>query len=41
MTPHMVTIADYLTPDGLKGLSMIIGLFLGMGALFAVMTVKR
>ena len=41
MTPHMVTIHDYLTPNGLTGLAMIIGLFLGMGALFAVMTISR
>ena len=41
MTPHMVTIHDYLTPDALTGLAMIAGLMLGMGALFAVMTISK
>ena len=40
MTPHMVTIADYLTPNGLTGLAMIAGLFLGVGALIAVMMTR-
>lgn len=37
MTPHMVTIADFTTANGLTGLALIAGLFLGMGALVAVM----
>ena len=40
MTPHMVTLADYMTADGLTGLSMIAGLFLGMGALVAIMVTR-
>ncbi len=40
MTPHMVTLADYFTVNGLTGLSMIAGLFLGMGALVAIMLTK-
>ena len=40
MTPHMVTIADYLTADALTGLSMLMGLFLGMATLFVVMITK-
>ena len=37
MITHMVTIHDYLTPDGLKGLAMIGALFLGVGTLIYVM----
>jgi len=40
MTPHMITIADFLTVDALTGLSMIAGLFLGMAALLAIMITK-
>ena len=37
MTPHMVTIHDYLTPNGLTGLAMIATLFIGVGTLIYVM----
>lgn len=37
MITHMVTIHDYLTPNGLTGLAMIMGLFLGVGTLIYVM----
>lgn len=40
MTPHMVTLADYMTANGLTGLAMIAGLFLGVGALIAVMMTR-
>ncbi len=40
MTPHILTIADFLTPDALKGLAMILGLFLGVGSLVAVMLTR-
>lgn len=40
MTPHMITIADFLTTDGLKGLAMIATLFAGMGSLIYVMFTK-
>jgi len=40
MTPHMVTIYDYLTPNGLTGVAMIAGLFLGVGALIYVMMTR-
>lgn len=37
MTPHMVTLADYMTADALTGLAMIVGLLLGGAALSAIM----
>ena len=40
MTPHMVTLADYMTADGLTGLAMIATLFLGMGFLLYVMMTR-
>lgn len=40
MTPHMITIADFLTPNGLTGLAMISTLFAGMGSLIYVMFTK-
>jgi len=40
MTPHMITIADFMTVNGLTGLGMIAGLFLGMGALVAIMITR-
>ena len=40
MTPHMVTLADYMRPNELTGLAMIAGLFLGVGALIYVMMTR-
>jgi hypothetical protein len=36
----MVTLADYITLNGLTGLAMIAGLFLGVGTLIYVMMTR-
>ena len=40
MTPHIVTIQDFLTPNALEGLAMIAGLFLGMAAMMFIAFTK-
>ena len=37
MTPHAITIQDFLTTNALTGLAMIAILFAGMGSLIYVM----